>query len=144
MDTTPMTRTAAHFWLLHWQVSARKLKPPAQAPPTLHERILEEIKAERKLRPVSPSEVRRGRLGKKRCCFSVPLVTLSVLTFDLNIQLWFQSFYVESHTRQCCLQFFALFIYLFFLPNVFLFGSNFFPFYSPFFFLLRCKTWTSC
>lgn len=46
------------------QVSARKLKPQTQPPPTLHERILEGIKSERKLRPVSPGEVRRGRLGK--------------------------------------------------------------------------------
>ncbi|KAJ3597405.1 hypothetical protein NHX12_000932 [Muraenolepis orangiensis] len=37
--------------------SARKLKPQAQAPPTLHERILKEIKAERKLRPVSPDMI---------------------------------------------------------------------------------------
>lgn len=49
------------------QASARKLKPQAQPPPTLHERILEEIKAERKLRPVSPDEIRRGRLGKETC-----------------------------------------------------------------------------
>lgn len=49
------------------QVSARKLKPQAQAPPTLHERILEEIKAERKLRPVSPGEVRRAKLGTNTC-----------------------------------------------------------------------------
>ncbi|KAM8870746.1 protein spire homolog 1 isoform 2-T2 [Spinachia spinachia] len=44
-------------------VSARKLKPQTELPPTLHERILKEIKAERKLRPVSPGEVRRGMLG---------------------------------------------------------------------------------
>ncbi|CAF88798.1 unnamed protein product, partial [Tetraodon nigroviridis] len=44
------------------QVSARKLKPQTQPPPTLHERILEEIKAERKLGPVSPGEVRRAKL----------------------------------------------------------------------------------
>lgn len=48
-------------------MSARKLKPQTQPPPTLHERILEEIKAERKLRPVSPGEVRRAKLGKEMC-----------------------------------------------------------------------------
>ncbi|KAG9355515.1 hypothetical protein JZ751_000353 [Albula glossodonta] len=40
-------------------VSARKLKPHPPRPRSLHERILEEIKAERKLRPVSPEEIRR-------------------------------------------------------------------------------------
>uniref|UniRef100_G1DFV6 Protein spire homolog 1 n=1 Tax=Capra hircus TaxID=9925 RepID=G1DFV6_CAPHI len=42
--------------------SARKLKPTPPRPRSLHERILEEIKAERKLRPVSPQETRRHRL----------------------------------------------------------------------------------
>ncbi|CAM4587525.1 unnamed protein product [Lepidochelys kempii] len=42
--------------------SARKLKPTPPRPRSLHERILEEIKAERKLRPVSPDEIRRSRL----------------------------------------------------------------------------------
>uniref|UniRef100_A0A3Q1LTR2 Protein spire homolog 1 n=1 Tax=Bos taurus TaxID=9913 RepID=A0A3Q1LTR2_BOVIN len=42
--------------------SARKLKPTPPRPRSLHERILEEIKAERKLRPVSPEETRRSRL----------------------------------------------------------------------------------
>uniref|UniRef100_A0A286XG88 Spire type actin nucleation factor 1 n=1 Tax=Cavia porcellus TaxID=10141 RepID=A0A286XG88_CAVPO len=44
------------------KVSARKLKPTPPRPRSLHERILEEIKAERKLRPVSPEEIRRSRL----------------------------------------------------------------------------------
>uniref|UniRef100_A0A2K5Q0Z8 Spire type actin nucleation factor 1 n=1 Tax=Cebus imitator TaxID=2715852 RepID=A0A2K5Q0Z8_CEBIM len=44
--------------------SARKLKPTPPRPRSLHERILEEIKAERKLRPVSPEEIRRSRLGE--------------------------------------------------------------------------------
>lgn len=61
------------------QVSARKLKPQAQPPPTLHERILEEIKAERKLRPVSPGEIRRGRLGKSCCCCSLLLTQVHIL-----------------------------------------------------------------
>ncbi|KPP64271.1 protein spire1-like, partial [Scleropages formosus] len=43
-------------------VAARKLKPHPQQPQSLHERILEEIKAERKLRPVSPEQIRRSRL----------------------------------------------------------------------------------
>lgn len=63
-----------HIWLWKWssidcvcmwfQVAARKLKPQAVHPPTLHERILEEIKTERKLRPVSPDQIRRSRLGE--------------------------------------------------------------------------------
>ncbi len=47
-----------------FQVAARKLKPLAQHPPCLHERILEEIKSERKLRPVSPDMIRRSRFGE--------------------------------------------------------------------------------
>uniref|UniRef100_A0A8C2C0W0 Spire-type actin nucleation factor 1a n=1 Tax=Cyprinus carpio TaxID=7962 RepID=A0A8C2C0W0_CYPCA len=43
--------------------SARKLKPHPPNPPSLHERILEEIRSERKLRPVSPDMIRRSRLG---------------------------------------------------------------------------------
>lgn len=46
------------------QVSARKLKPHPPRPRSLHERLLEDIKAERKLRPVSPDMIRRSRLGK--------------------------------------------------------------------------------
>lgn len=64
------------------QVSARKLKPQTQPPPTLHERILEGIKSERKLRPVSPGEVRRGRLGKD---------TLSFFSHDVGIFYTFVS-----------------------------------------------------
>ncbi|XP_068590693.1 protein spire homolog 1 isoform X4 [Cebidichthys violaceus] len=70
-DIPPRLKKSAHEVILEFirsrpplnPASARKLKPQAQLPPTLHERILEEIKAERKLRPVSPGEVRRGRLG---------------------------------------------------------------------------------
>ncbi|XP_075952681.1 protein spire homolog 1 [Anarhichas minor] len=66
----PRLKKSAHEVILEFirsrpplnPASARKLKPQTQLPPTLHERILEEIKAERKLRPVSPGEVRRGRL----------------------------------------------------------------------------------
>ncbi|MEQ2208535.1 hypothetical protein XENOCAPTIV_005164 [Xenoophorus captivus] len=43
--------------------SARKLKPHPPRPRSLHERLLEDIKAERKLRPVSPDMIRRNRLG---------------------------------------------------------------------------------
>lgn len=46
------------------QVSARKLKPHPPRPRSLHERLLEDIKAERKLRPVSPDMIRRSRLGE--------------------------------------------------------------------------------
>lgn len=46
------------------QVAARKLKPQVERPPSLHERILEEIKSERKLRPVSPDQIRRSRMGE--------------------------------------------------------------------------------
>lgn len=48
------------------QVSARKLKPHPPRPRSLHERLLEDIKAERKLRPVSPDMIRRSRLGMRR------------------------------------------------------------------------------
>uniref|UniRef100_A0A8D3ADE3 KIND domain-containing protein n=1 Tax=Scophthalmus maximus TaxID=52904 RepID=A0A8D3ADE3_SCOMX len=72
-DIPPRLKKSAHDVILEFirsrpplnPVSARKLKPQTQLPPTLHERILEEIKAERKLRPVSPDVVRRGRLGKE-------------------------------------------------------------------------------
>uniref|UniRef100_A0A9J7Y0E6 Spire-type actin nucleation factor 1a n=1 Tax=Cyprinus carpio carpio TaxID=630221 RepID=A0A9J7Y0E6_CYPCA len=46
-----------------FKASARKLKPHPPNPPSLHERILEEIRSERKLRPVSPDMIRRSRLG---------------------------------------------------------------------------------
>ncbi|KAF1381606.1 hypothetical protein PFLUV_G00155710 [Perca fluviatilis] len=45
------------------EVAARKLKPHPPRPRSLHERLLEGIKAERKLRPVSPDMIRRSRLG---------------------------------------------------------------------------------
>uniref|UniRef100_A0A668A626 Spire-type actin nucleation factor 1b n=1 Tax=Myripristis murdjan TaxID=586833 RepID=A0A668A626_9TELE len=68
-DIPPRLKKSAHEVILEFirsrpplnPVTARKLKPQTQPPPTLHERILEEIKAERKLRPVSPDEIRRGR-----------------------------------------------------------------------------------
>lgn len=53
----------ALLWLSR-QVSARKLKPHPPRPRSLHERLLEDIKAERKLRPVSPDMIRRNRLGE--------------------------------------------------------------------------------
>ncbi|KAM4633531.1 protein spire homolog 1-like [Polymixia lowei] len=70
-DIPPRLKKSAHEVILDFirsrpplnPVAARKLKPQKQPPPTLHERILEEIKAERKLRPVSPDQIRRGRLG---------------------------------------------------------------------------------
>ncbi|XP_060936598.1 protein spire homolog 1 isoform X2 [Limanda limanda] len=71
-DIPPRLKKSAHEVILEFirsrpplnPASARKLKPQTQLPPTLHERILEEIKAERKLRPVSPDQVRRGRLDE--------------------------------------------------------------------------------
>ncbi|XP_065814250.1 protein spire homolog 1-like isoform X1 [Labrus bergylta] len=70
-DIPPRLKRSAHEVILDFirsrpplnPVSARKLKPQSQPPPTLHERILEEIKAERKLRPVSPDEIRKWKLG---------------------------------------------------------------------------------
>ena len=75
---------------LSFQVSARKLKPQAQAPPTLHERILEEIKAERKLRPVSPDMIRRGRLGELSVyiCLSLCLSLAIYLSISLSLHLY--------------------------------------------------------
>ncbi|XP_061571662.1 protein spire homolog 1 [Cololabis saira] len=70
-DIPPRLKKSAHEVILEFirsrpplnPVSARKLKPQAQHPPTLHERILKEIKSERKLRPVSsPDEVCRERM----------------------------------------------------------------------------------
>uniref|UniRef100_A0A8C7D657 Spire-type actin nucleation factor 1a n=1 Tax=Oncorhynchus kisutch TaxID=8019 RepID=A0A8C7D657_ONCKI len=46
-------------------VTGRKLKPHPAWPQTLHERLLEGIKQERKLRPVSPDVTRRNRLGEQ-------------------------------------------------------------------------------
>uniref|UniRef100_A0A665UCA4 Spire-type actin nucleation factor 1b n=1 Tax=Echeneis naucrates TaxID=173247 RepID=A0A665UCA4_ECHNA len=71
-DIPPRLKKSAHEVILEFirsrpplnPVSARKLKPQTQPPPTLHERIMEEIKAERKLRPASPDVVRRGRLDE--------------------------------------------------------------------------------
>ncbi|XP_046893920.1 protein spire homolog 1-like isoform X2 [Hypomesus transpacificus] len=70
-DVPPKLKKSAHEVILDFirsrpplnPVASRKLKPQAQPPPTLHERILEGIKSERKLRPVSPDEIRRSRLG---------------------------------------------------------------------------------
>lgn len=53
-----------HDIYVWFQVAARKLKPQAERPPSLHERILEGIKSERKLRPVSPDQIRRSRFGE--------------------------------------------------------------------------------
>nr|KAF6359124.1 spire type actin nucleation factor 1 [Pipistrellus kuhlii] len=69
-DIPPRLKKSAHEIILDFirsrpplnPASARKLKPTPPRPPSLHERMLEEIKAERKLRPVSPEEIRRSRL----------------------------------------------------------------------------------
>ncbi|KAJ8273264.1 hypothetical protein GJAV_G00099560 [Gymnothorax javanicus] len=69
-DIPPRLKKSAHEIILEFirsrpplkPVAARKLKPHPPSPPCLHERILQEIKAERKLRPVSPEQMRRSRL----------------------------------------------------------------------------------
>ncbi|XP_074542624.1 protein spire homolog 1 isoform X3 [Halichoeres trimaculatus] len=70
-DIPPRLKKSAHEIILEFirsrpplnPVAARKLKPQRPRPPSLHERLLEDIKAERKLRPVSPDLIRRSRLG---------------------------------------------------------------------------------
>ncbi|XP_041665235.1 protein spire homolog 1 isoform X3 [Cheilinus undulatus] len=70
-DIPPRLKKSAHEIILEFirsrpplnPVAARKLKPHPPRPPSLHERLLEDIKAERKLRPVSPDMIRRTRLG---------------------------------------------------------------------------------
>uniref|UniRef100_A0AAY5KDT9 KIND domain-containing protein n=1 Tax=Esox lucius TaxID=8010 RepID=A0AAY5KDT9_ESOLU len=72
-DVPPRLKKSAHEVILEFirsrpplnPASARKLKPHPVPPPSLHERLLEGIKQERKLRPVSPDMIRRNRLGKK-------------------------------------------------------------------------------
>ncbi|XP_061111669.1 protein spire homolog 1 isoform X3 [Conger conger] len=69
-DIPPRLKKSAHEVILEFirsrpplnPVAARKLKPHPPRLPCLHERILAGIKAERKLRPVSPEEIRRSRL----------------------------------------------------------------------------------
>ncbi|XP_041665234.1 protein spire homolog 1 isoform X2 [Cheilinus undulatus] len=69
-DIPPRLKKSAHEIILEFirsrpplnPVAARKLKPHPPRPPSLHERLLEDIKAERKLRPVSPDMIRRTRL----------------------------------------------------------------------------------
>ncbi|XP_026083630.1 protein spire homolog 1-like [Carassius auratus] len=68
-DIPPRLKKSAHEVILEFirsrpplnPVAERKLKPQAERPPCLHERILKEIKSERKLRPVSPDMIRRSR-----------------------------------------------------------------------------------
>ncbi|XP_008561237.1 PREDICTED: protein spire homolog 1-like isoform X2 [Galeopterus variegatus] len=69
-DIPPRLKKSAHEIILDFirsrpplnPASARKLKPTPPRPRSLHERMLEEIKAVRKLRPVSPEEIRHSRL----------------------------------------------------------------------------------
>ncbi|XP_041648890.1 protein spire homolog 1 isoform X2 [Cheilinus undulatus] len=80
-DIPPRLKKSAHEVILEFirsrpplnPVSARQLKPQCQPPPTLHERILKEIKAERKLRPVSPDEIRKNRLDEFSGCMGSSL-----------------------------------------------------------------------
>ncbi|KAM6217699.1 protein spire homolog 1 [Rhynchocyon petersi] len=68
-DIPPRLKKSAHEIILDFirsrpplnPASARKLKPTPPRPRSLHERILEEIKAERKLRPILPEEVRHRK-----------------------------------------------------------------------------------
>ncbi|XP_059364555.1 protein spire homolog 1-like [Carassius carassius] len=68
-DIPPRLKKSAHEVILEFirsrpplnPVAERKIKPQAERPPSLHERILKEIKSERKLRPVSPDMIRRSR-----------------------------------------------------------------------------------
>ncbi|XP_058475482.1 protein spire homolog 1 isoform X1 [Solea solea] len=70
-DIPPRLKKSAHEVILEFirsrpplnSAAARKLKPHPARPRSLHERLLEGIKAERKLRPVSPDMIRRNRLG---------------------------------------------------------------------------------
>ncbi|CAL8370855.1 unnamed protein product, partial [Boreogadus saida] len=70
-DIPPRLKKSAHDVILDFirsrpplnPAAARKLKPHPPQPSSLHERLLAGIKAERKLRPVSPDMVRRHRLG---------------------------------------------------------------------------------
>lgn len=64
LDPNPTLSVVSRLGLSR-QVAARKLKPHPPRPPSLHERLLEGIKAERKLRPVSPDMIRRSRLGEQ-------------------------------------------------------------------------------
>ncbi|XP_064150820.1 protein spire homolog 1 isoform X2 [Loxodonta africana] len=64
--------------------SARKLKPTPPRPRSLHERILEEIKAERKLRPISPEESRRSRLDVTTLKSPENVIESSVVNGDLT------------------------------------------------------------
>ncbi|XP_056272762.1 protein spire homolog 1 isoform X2 [Pseudoliparis swirei] len=69
-DIPPRLKRSAHEIILDFirsrpplkPAAARKLKPHPARPQSLHERLLEGIKAERKLRPVSPDMIRRSRL----------------------------------------------------------------------------------
>ncbi|XP_031650854.1 protein spire homolog 1 isoform X3 [Oncorhynchus kisutch] len=70
-DIPPRLKKSAHEVILDFirsrpplnPVAARKLKPHPARPRSLHERLLEGIKQERKLRPVSPDMTRRNHLG---------------------------------------------------------------------------------
>ncbi|XP_045565427.1 protein spire homolog 1 isoform X3 [Salmo salar] len=70
-DIPPRLKKSAHDVILDFirsrpplnPVAARKLKPHPARPRSLHERLLEGIKQERKLRPVSPDMTRRSHLG---------------------------------------------------------------------------------
>uniref|UniRef100_A0A8C7GNJ0 Spire type actin nucleation factor 1 n=1 Tax=Oncorhynchus kisutch TaxID=8019 RepID=A0A8C7GNJ0_ONCKI len=69
-DIPPRLKKSAHEVILDFirsrpplnPVAARKLKPHPARPRSLHERLLEGIKQERKLRPVSPDMTRRNHL----------------------------------------------------------------------------------
>uniref|UniRef100_A0A8K9UQG4 Spire-type actin nucleation factor 1a n=1 Tax=Oncorhynchus mykiss TaxID=8022 RepID=A0A8K9UQG4_ONCMY len=79
-DIPPRLKKSAHEVILDFirsrpplnPVAARKLKPHPARPRSLHERLLEGIKQERKLRPVSPDMTRRNHLGDSTLALSCP------------------------------------------------------------------------
>uniref|UniRef100_A0A8C8F596 KIND domain-containing protein n=1 Tax=Oncorhynchus tshawytscha TaxID=74940 RepID=A0A8C8F596_ONCTS len=79
-DIPPRLKKSAHEVILDFirsrpplnPVAARKLKPHPARPQSLHERLLEGIKQERKLRPVSPDMTRRNHLGDSTLALSCP------------------------------------------------------------------------
>lgn len=107
-----ITQVSSHY-IFFFKASARKLKPTPPRPRSLHERILEEIKAERKLRPVSPEEIRRSRLGEssayrtpgliillRKCLFTTsPVKNNSLMVQSKAGLLSYLSFLSHSHAH---------------------------------------------
>lgn len=89
-DIPPRLKKSAHEVILEFirsrpplnPVAARKLKPQVEHPPCLHERILKEIKSERKLRPVSPDMIRRSRFAVRPLSMSQSFDSSDVSSSD--------------------------------------------------------------